>query len=170
MTRQGYDIEHLIATLKQFREKYPTLQLILEPGSAFAWQSGVLVSSVVDLVENKGIQTAMLDVSFACHMPDCLEMPYKPSIVGEINHSVGKPSYRMGGNSCLSGDFYGNWSFDSPLQIGDRIVFEDMMHYTLVKTTFFNGVTHPSIGIWTRDDKFQLLRTFGFEDYKNRMA
>ena len=170
MTRQGYDIEHLIATLKQFREKYPNLQLILEPGSAFAWQTGVLVSSVVDLVENKGVLTAMLDVSFACHMPDCLEMPYKPSIVGTVNYSVGKPSYRMGGNSCLSGDFYGNWSFDTPLQIGDRIVFEDMMHYTLVKTTMFNGVTHPSIGIWTKDDKFQLLRTFGFEDYKNRMA
>lgn len=170
MTKEGYDVEHLITLLKNFKAKYPNLQLILEPGSAFAWRTGVLVSSVVDVVENKGIKTAMLDVSFSCHMPDCLEMPYKPAIVGATDAVSGKPTYRMGGNSCLSGDFYGSWSFDEDLKIGDRIVFEDMIHYTMVKTTMFNGVSHPAIGIWTKDQKFRLIREFGYEDYKMRMS
>lgn len=170
MTRADYDVEHLITLLKNFKAKYPHLQLILEPGSAFAWRTGVLVSSVVDVVENKGIKTAMLNVSFACHMPDCLEMPYKPAIVGATDAVAGKPTYRMGGNSCLSGDFYGEWSFDEELKIGDRIVFEDMIHYTMVKTTMFNGVSHPSMGIWTTANEFKLIREFGYEDYKNRMS
>jgi carboxynorspermidine decarboxylase len=170
MTREGYDVEHLIRLLKDFQAKYPHLQLILEPGSAFAWRTGVLVSTVVDIVENHGIKTAMLDVSFSCHMPDCLEMPYKPAIIGATNCEKGKPTYRMGGNSCLAGDFYGDWSFDKELKIGDRIVFDDMMHYTMVKTTMFNGVTHPSIGIWTKNDAFKLIRKFSYEDYKSRMS
>ena len=170
MTREGYNIDHLISLLTSFRAKYPHLQIILEPGSAFAWKTGVLVSSVVDIVENKGITTAMLDVSFACHMPDCLEMPYKPSITGAIDALEGKPAYRMGGNSCLSGDYMGDWSFDQELKIGDRVVFEDMIHYTMVKTTMFNGVTHPGIGIWTMNNEFRLIREFGYEDYKNRMS
>ncbi len=170
MTREGYDVEHLINLLRSFKSKYPHLQIILEPGSAFAWRTGVLVSSVVDIVENKGIKTAMLDVSFACHMPDCLEMPYKPSIVGATDRFTGKPTYRMGGNSCLSGDFYGDWSFENELKIGDKIVFEDMIHYTMVKTTMFNGVSHPGIGIWTKESEFKMLREFGYEDFKNRMS
>ena len=170
MTKAGYDVEHLVSLLQKFKEKYPHLQLILEPGSAFAWQTGVLVSSVIDIVENKGIKTAMLDVSFSNHMPDCLEMPYKPAIVGATDVDTSKPTYRMGGNSCLSGDFMGSWSFDKELKIGDRIVFEDMIHYTMVKTTMFNGVSHPSIGIWTANNEFQLVREFGYEDYKNRMS
>ncbi len=170
MTKAGYDVEHLIRLLQNFKAKYPHLQLILEPGSAFAWRTGVLVSSVVDIVENKGIKTAMLDVSFSNHMPDCLEMPYKPAIVGATDAIAGKPTYRMGGNSCLSGDFYGSWSFHEELKIGDRIVFEDMIHYTMVKTNMFNGVSHPSIGIYTNDNEFKLLREFGYEDYKNRMS
>ena len=170
MTKEGYDTEHLITLLKNFKAKYPHLQLILEPGSAFAWRTGVLVSSVVDIVENKGIKTAMLDVSFSCHMPDCLEMPYKPAILGATDAIAGKPTYRMGGNSCLSGDFYGSWSFDEELKIGDRIIFEDMIHYTMVKTTMFNGVSHPSIGIWTKENEFKLVREFGYEDYKGRMS
>jgi len=170
MTRDGYDVEHLISLLTAFKAKYPHLQLILEPGSAFAWRTGVLVSSVVDLVENKGIHTAMLDVSFACHMPDCLEMPYKPDIVGAVDAAPGKPNYRMGGNSCLSGDYFDSWSFDRELKIGDLIVFEDMIHYTMVKTTMFNGVSHPGIGIWTKDNKFKMIREFGYEDYKGRMS
>ena len=170
MTKEGYDIEHLIKLLQNFKAKYPHLQLILEPGSAFAWKTGVLVSSVIDIVENKGIKTAMLDVSFSCHMPDCLEMPYKPAILGASDVKAGKPTYRMGGNSCLSGDFFGSWSFDEELCIGDKIVFDDMIHYTMVKTTMFNGVSHPSIGIWTQDQKFKLIREFGYEDYKNRMS
>jgi carboxynorspermidine decarboxylase len=170
MTRDDYDVEHLISLLKSLKAKYPHLQIILEPGSAFAWRTGVLVSSVVDIVENRGVKTAMLDVSFACHMPDCLEMPYKPSIVGASDAIPRRPVYRMGGNSCLSGDFMGDWSFDKELKIGDRIVFEDMIHYTMVKTTMFNGVTHPGIGIWTNQNQFRLLREFGYQDYKNRMS
>jgi len=170
MTREGYDTNHLISLLKSFKAKYPHLHLILEPGSAFAWKTGVLVSSVIDIVENKGIKTAILDVSFACHMPDCLEMPYKPSIIGATDAIPGKPTYRMGGNSCLSGDFMGDWSFDEELKPGDRIVFDDMIHYTMVKTTMFNGVTHPSIGIWTTGNEFRLIREFGYEDYKSRMS
>jgi carboxynorspermidine decarboxylase len=170
MTRVDYDVEHLIQLLLSFKTKYPHLQLILEPGSAFAWRTGVLVSSVVDVVENQGVQTAMLDVSFSCHMPDCLEMPYKPAIVGATDAIAGKPTYRMGGNSCLSGDFYGDWSFDQPLKVGDPVIFEDMIHYTMVKTTMFNGVSHPSIGIWTKENDFKLIREFGYEDYKQRMS
>jgi len=170
MTREGYNTDHLIQVLKAFKGKYPHLQLILEPGSAFAWRTGELVSTVQDIVENKGIKTAMLDISFSCHMPDCLEMPYKPTILGATDAVPGKPTYRMGGNSCLAGDFFGDWSFDKPLQVGDRIVFEDMIHYTMVKTTMFNGVTHPSIGIWTKDNEFRLVREFGYEDYKGRMS
>lgn len=170
MTREGYNTEHLIQVLKAFKAKHPHLQLILEPGSAFAWRTGDLVATVLDIVENKGIKTAMLDVSFSCHMPDCLEMPYKPAITGATDAVAGKPTYRMGGNSCLAGDFYGDWSFEQPLQPGDRIIFEDMIHYTMVKTTMFNGVSHPSIGIWTKDNGFQLVREFGYEDYKGRLS
>jgi carboxynorspermidine decarboxylase len=170
MTRKSYDVEHLIVLLTNFHAKHPNLQLILEPGSAFVWQTGVLVSTIVDMVENKGIKTAMLDVSFSCHMPDCLEMPYKPIIIGASDVIQGKPVYRMGGNSCLAGDFCGDWSFNRKLKIGDRIVFDDMIHYTMVKTTMFNGVSHPSIGIWTKENKFRLIRKFGYEDYKNRIS
>ena len=169
MTREGYDVEHLVCLLRDFRARHPHIQVILEPGSAFAWRAGVLVSTVQDVVENHGVRTAMLDVSFACHMPDCLEMPYKPSIVGATEPVAGQPTYRMGGNSCLAGDYCGDWSFDRELRPGDRIVFEDMMHYTTVKTTMFNGVTHPSIGLWTAGGDFRLLREFGYEDYKARM-
>lgn len=169
MTRKDYDVEHLIQIIKGFRSRYPWLKVILEPGSAFAWQTGELVSTVVDIVENHGIKTAILNVSFACHMPDCLEMPYKPAILGATDEVEGKPTYRMGGNSCLSGDFVGSWSFDHELQVGEKIVFMDMIHYTTVKTTLFNGVSHPSIVLWTQDNKMEVLRKFGYEDYKSRM-
>jgi carboxynorspermidine decarboxylase len=169
MTRKGYDVDHLIKILKRFREK-SDLHIILEPGSAFAWETGELVATVEDIVENQGIETAILDVSFTAHMPDCLEMPYKPKIAGATEPVPGKPTYRIGGNSCLSGDVMGEWSFDRELKPGDRIVFLDMIHYTMVKTTTFNGVHHPSIGIWTIDDKFRLIRDFGYEDYKNRLS
>ncbi|MDR1698865.1 MAG: carboxynorspermidine decarboxylase, partial [Prevotellaceae bacterium] len=171
MTREGYDTEHLIRLLKNFKTKYPHLQIILEPGSAFAWRVGELVSTVVDIVENHGVKTAMLDVSFACHMPDCLEMPYQPNVVGaEICNNEGENIYRLGGNSCLSGDFIGNWRFEKPLQTGDRIIFEDMIHYTMVKTTMFNGVSHPDIAVWTQDNELKVVREFGYEDYKKRLS
>lgn len=171
MTRDGYNVDHLVLLLKSFRAKYPNLKIIMEPGSAFAWETGVLVSSVVDVVENKGIKTAILDVSFACHMPDCLEMPYKPRIRGAYHEPIeGLPTYRMGGNSCLSGDFIGEWSFDEPLEVGDKIVFEDMIHYTIVKTTMFNGISHPAIALWTKDNHLEVLREFDYSDYKGRMS
>lgn len=171
MTHKDYNTDHLVDLLKGLKARYPHLEIILEPGSAFAWETGVLVATVADIVENQGVQTAMLNVSFACHMPDCLEMPYKPRIRGAYQEPVaGKPTYRMGGNSCLSGDFMGDWSFDAPLAVGDRIVFEDMIHYTIVKTTLFNGVTHPSIGLWRVDGRFELYRRFTYEDYKSRMS
>ena len=171
MTHEDYDVEHLIDLLLNFKRRYPHLKIIMEPGGAFVWETGVLVSTVTDIVENHGIKTAMLNVSFSCHMPDCLEMPYKPVIRGAYQQAVpDKPTYRMGGNSCLAGDFMGDWSFDEPLKVGDRIVFEDMIHYTIVKTTMFNGVAHPSIGLWTKDNEFVLYREFGYADYKNRMS
>ena len=169
ITRQGYDVDHLIKILKKFREKYG-LHVILEPGSAFVWETGELVATVEDIVENQGIKTAILNVSFIAHMPDCLEMPYKPKIAGATHPVPGKPTYRMGGNSCLSGDFMGEWSFERDLKPGDKIVFLDMIHYTMVRTTTFNGVHHPSIGIWTLDNKFRLIKEFGYEDYKNRLS
>ena len=169
ITRKNYDTAHLIRILKDFRERWG-IHVILEPGSAFAWETGELVSTVEDIVENQGMKTAILDVSFTAHMPDCLEMPYKPVIINASEPIEGKPTYRMGGNSCLSGDVMGDWSFDNELKPGDRIIFFDMIHYTMVKTTTFNGVHHPSIGIWTKDGKFRLLREFGYEDYKNRLS
>lgn len=170
MTRQGYNVEKLISLLRDFKKRWP-VHVILEPGSAFAWETGVLIADVLDVVENKGIHTAMLNVSFAAHMPDCLEMPYKPRIEGAHFDPVpGKPTYRMGGNSCLSGDFTGYWSFDQELRPGDRIVFEDMIHYTMVKTNFFNGVAHPSIGILRSNGTFEMVRSFGYADYKNKLS
>ncbi|MDR1699194.1 MAG: carboxynorspermidine decarboxylase [Prevotellaceae bacterium] len=178
MTRKDYDVEHLVSLLKNFKRKHPHLQIILEPGAAFVWQAGELVSTVQDVVENGGIKTAILDVSFACHTPDCLEMPYQPEILGanicgDAMYCVStdcQNTYRMGGNSCLSGDFLGDWHFEKPLSAGDRIIFQDMIHYTTVKTTMFNGVSHPAIGLWTCDGKFVLLREFSSKDYKNRMC
>ncbi len=169
MTRKDYNTDHLINLLGDFKKR-TGLHLILEPGSAFAWETGELVSTVEDIVENQGIKTAILDVSFTAHMPDCLEMPYKPKIEGATDTVEGKPVYRIGGNSCLSGDVMGDWSFDKDLKPGDRLIFWDMIHYTMVKTTTFNGVHHPSIGIWTTDGKFRLLREFGYSDYKNRLS
>ena len=169
ITGKGYDTNHLIKILKEFKER-TGLHIILEPGSAFAWETGELIATVEDIVVNKGIKTAILDVSFTAHMPDCLEMPYKPKIMGATDPVEGKPTYRMGGNSCLSGDFMGDWSFEKELKPGDRIVFMDMIHYTMVKTTTFNGVQHPSIGIWTKEGKFRLIKEFGYNDYKNRLS
>lgn len=170
MTRKDYDTEHLISLLQAFNKKYPNLKLILEPGSAFTWQTGELVSTIVDIVESKGIKTAILDVSFACHMPDCLEMPYQPTIRGAVEPSSDLPCYRMGGNSCLSGDFIGDWYFEQELKIGDRIVFEDMIHYTVVKTNMFNGISHPSLAIWGCDDQLHVFREYTYQDYKARMS
>ena len=173
MTRKDYDIKRLISILKKFKTKYPHLKVILEPGSAFAWQTGPLVSQVVDIVEDKGITTAILNVSFTCHMPDCLEMPYYPNVRTakhvEDSEQHEKNVYRLGGNSCLSGDWLGYWKFDHELQIGENIVFEDMLHYTTVKTNMFNGITHPDIALLKQDGELETLRNFTYNDYKQRM-
>lgn len=166
MTRKDYDVELLVSLMQGFHQRYPWLKVILEPGSAFAWQTGPLVSHVVDIVEDHGIKTAILDVSFTCHMPDCLEMPYYPEVRGAVH---GEEGYRLGGNSCLSGDFMGYWRFDHELEVGEEVIFEDMIHYTMVKTTMFNGITHPALGMLHQDGKFEILREFGYDDYKNRM-
>lgn len=178
MTRADYDVNHLIALLNGLHERYPNLHIILEPGSAFAWQTGSLVASVVDIVENRGIRTAILDVSFTCHMPDCLEMPYQPKVTDaesmEPDAVKNAPHeqniYRLGGNSCLSGDYMGSWRFPAPLKIGDRVVFEDMIHYTTVKTNMFNGISHPSIALLRRDGTLDVMRQFTYEDYRDRMC
>ena len=170
MTHADYDCDELIAVLKAFKARHPHLRLILEPGSAFTWRTGYLVSTVEDIVRDGKVQTAMLDVSFACHMPDCLEMPYKPAILGAHDPEEGESAWRMGGNSCLAGDFYGDWAFEREPRVGDRIVFEDMIHYTMVKTTMFNGVHHPSIAIARKSGEVEVIREFGYEDYKNRMS
>ena len=193
MTRKDYDVPRLISILKGLHERYPWLHIILEPGSAFAWQTGPLVSHVVDIVEDKGIRTAILDVSFTCHMPDCLEMPYMPEVRGAKispvpseggeclpDSDARRPSsplgrsgevflYRLGGNSCLSGDFMSSWCFDHELQVGEEIIFEDMIHYTTVKTCMFNGITHPAIGMLHTDGRLEMLREFSYEDYRERM-
>ena len=173
VTRKGYDIELLERIMKGFHQRYPHLKVIFEPGSAFAWQTGPLVAHVVDIVNDRGIKTAILDVSFTCHMPDCLEMPYHPEVRGaelvDLEEATKENTYRLGGNSCLSGDFMGSWRFKNPLVIGQEIIFEDMIHYTTVKTNMFNGISHPSIGMLHMDGKLEILRHFGYEDYRNRM-
>lgn len=170
MTRDGYDTDHLIKLLKEFKSRYPWLKVIMEPGSAFTWRTGDLITSVVDIVSNQGVNTAIIDASFACHMPDCLEMPYKPAITESVEVDSSLPTYRLGGNSCLSGDFVGDWSFVKPLQIGDKLTLEDMNHYTTVKTTMFNGIQHPAIVFCDKDGECSYLRQFTYEDYKNRMS
>lgn len=171
MTRQGYDVDLLVDTLKKFRRRHPSVHIILEPGSAFTWRTGDLKVSVVDIVKNQGISTAIIDASFACHMPDCLEMPYKPLITESLGQEPveGKPTYRLGGNSCLSGDFVGDWSFPQPLQRGDLLTLEDMNHYTNVKTTMFNGLDHPDVVIACADGTLRYLRRYDYSDYKSRM-
>lgn len=169
MTRKGYDTEHLIQLLKAFKAKHQ-VDVILEPGSAIAWDTGPLVSTVLDIVENRGKKTAILDISFTAHMPDTLEMPYRPRIAEASDPVEGKPTYRIGGVSCLSGDYMEAYSFERELNIGDRVIFEDMIHYTMVKTTMFNGVKHPAICIWRENEELEIVRQFSYEDYKNRLS
>lgn len=170
MTQKDYDVEHLIALLQDFRRRHPHLKVILEPGSAVAWETGDLVTTVLDIVENQGIKTLMIDASFTAHMPDTLEMPYRPAIFGAGEPERGKPTFRIGGISCLSGDYLGAYSFEQAPAVGDRLILRDMIHYTMVKTTTFNGVKHPAIAIWTEQEELQIVRTFAYEDFKNRLS
>lgn len=169
MTRKDYNVDHLIALLKQLHDEYPNLELIMEPGSAFTWQTGDLVTEVLDVVEDSGIKTGIIDASFACHMPDCLEMPYRPAILEASDDDTNGIAYRLGGNSCLSGDYVGDWKFKEPLKVGQRLTLLDMNHYTTVKTNMFNGIQHPSIWFQPISGSPRLLKEFSYEDYKNRM-
>ncbi|MCS7005345.1 MAG: carboxynorspermidine decarboxylase [Cytophagales bacterium] len=169
ITRKGYNIDLLIKTLKNFKNEYSHLEIILEPGSAVAWETGYLVATVLDIVENDGVLSAMLDVSFTCHMPDTLEMPYKPRIHGAFEPIEGLPTYKMGGLSCLAGDVMGDYSFPKPLQIGDKLIFDDMIHYTMVKTTNFNGVPLPYFAIRKESGELQIVREPRYEHFKDRL-
>lgn len=170
ITRKDYDTGHLTSLVKALHDEYPGLEIIIEPGSAFTWQTGDLVTEVLDVVEDAGIRTAIIDASFACHMPDCLEMPYRPAIAEALPDDAEGISYRLGGNSCLSGDFTGDWKFAEPLRPGNRLTLLDMNHYTTVKTNMFNGIQHPSIWWQPEIGDPILLRNFTYEDYKNRMC
>lgn len=169
ITREGYDIDGLVELVKYFREKYQ-VELYLEPGEAIAIGTGVLVGEVLDVVKN-GMETAILDISATCHMPDVLEMPYRPAITGGFDPGVKPYNYRLGGPSCLAGDVIGDWSFEKPLKPGDRLVFEDMSHYTMVKTTTFNGIQHPHLCTWEPEtDELRVVRSFGYQDFKSRLS
>ncbi|GHP75771.1 carboxynorspermidine/carboxyspermidine decarboxylase [Helicobacter pylori] len=178
ITRSDYDVNLLIQTIKDFKERYHNIEVILEPGEAIGWQCGFLIASVIDIVQNDQ-EIAILDASFSAHMPDCLEMPYRPSILKvsvendeelievEKGENQGAFSYFLGGPTCLAGDFMGSFSFDAPLKRGDKIVFQDMLHYTIVKNNSFNGVPLPSLARLDQQG-FKILKNFSYEDYKNR--
>ena len=175
VTHRDYRKDLLIGTLHDFHARYPHLDIMLEPSAAFVWETGVLVSEVLDVVTNGDTVSVMLDTSFAAHMPDCLEMPYTPRIQNGRVLQPGercKPEeirIRFGGSSCLAGDFVGDYAITKPLVVKDRVVFEDMMHYTMVKTTMFNGLDLPDIVVW-RDGKFQVIKRFSYEDYTSRLS
>jgi carboxynorspermidine decarboxylase len=169
ITRKDYDVDALIALLKTFKSKYPHLQIYLEPGEAIGWQTGYLEATVLDIVHN-GMQIAILDTSAECHMPDTLAMPYRAEIRGASLPNEKPYTYRLGGNTCLAGDIIGDYSFDTPLQVGDKIILEDMIHYTMVKTTTFNGINLPSIAIKRKDGTIEIVREYGYESYKDRLS
>jgi carboxynorspermidine decarboxylase len=169
ITREGYDIDGLVELVKYFREKY-AVEVYLEPGEAIAIGTGILVSEVLDVVKN-GMETAILDVSATCHMPDILEMPYRPAITGGFDAGEKPYNYRLGGPSCLAGDIIGDWSFEQPLLPGDRVVFEDMAHYTMVKTTTFNGIQHPHLCTYEPETgELQIVRSFSYPDFRSRLS
>ena len=172
MTKEGYDVDLLINSLSDLRARYPHLEVILEPGSAMVWQTGTLNAEVLDIVDNYGSKTLMLDVSFTCHMPDTLEMPYRPVITGASAEVDPKYpyAYRLGGMSCLAGDYLAEYFFHQPVRPGDALVFEDMAHYTTVKTTMFNGVPHPDIVLVDANGEELQRRHFSYEDYEARMG
>lgn len=169
ITRADYDIERLVRVLKGFQSRYPHLTVYLEPGEAVALDAGVLVASVLDITQNHDVSNAILDTSATCHMPDVLEMPYRPNIIGAAGAGEKPHTYRLGGLSCLAGDVIGDYSFDEPLNLGDRLVFTDMAIYSMVKTNTFNGVRLPWIYYGCKDGELELVRQFGYDDFKGRL-
>ena len=168
ITRSDYDIELLVSILNRLKNTYH-LRIYVEPGEAVALNTGYLVSEVVDIIRN-GIDIAILDASASCHMPDVLEMPYRPQIIGAGMPSEKEYTYRLGGPTCLAGDIIGDYSFDRPLKAGDRLVFCDMAHYSMVKNNTFNGIALPAIVAAGRDRKVSLVRSFGYDDFKGRLS
>jgi carboxynorspermidine decarboxylase len=168
ITKKGYDIERLICIIKEFRLKYQ-IDVYMEPGEAVAWETGYLVSTVLDVFEN-GMNVAILDTSAEAHMPDTLAMPYRADVRGSGVAGEKEYTYRLGGNTCLAGDIMGDYSFDKPLEIGDTIIFEDQIHYTFVKSTTFNGIKLPSLVIKRQSGESELIKEFGYEDYRDRLS
>lgn len=168
ITRGDYDTELLIRTVNSFKRRYG-VQVHLEPGEAVALNAGVLVSTVLDVVHN-GVEIAILDTSAEAHMPDILAAPYRPRIIGAGRPRELRYTYRLGGLTCLAGDVIGDYSFANRLKPGDRLVFLDMAHYSMVKTTTFNGIRLPAIALYTRNGKIRTVRRFGYEDYKGRLS
>ncbi len=168
VTKEGYDLDEICELISNFQNRYH-VQVILEPGEAVVYQTGVLVASVVDIIRND-MDIAILDTSASAHMPDILEMPYRPEIEGAEQPFIYPYTYRLGGLTCLSGDVIGDFSFESPLKIGQKLIFKDMAQYTMVKTTLFNGLNLPSIGYLTKQREFELIREFDYMDFKNRLS
>lgn len=169
ITAEGYDVDGLIARIRAFQDQHQ-LQVYLEPGEAIAIQTGVLVSTVLDVLDYQQ-SLAILDTSATCHMPDTLEMPYRAGIFGSGEAGEKRYTYRLGGQTCLAGDVMGDYSFDTPLQVGQRLMFDDMSHYTMVKTSTFNGIGLPSIALWNSDtDELKVIKQFGYQDFKYRLS
>lgn len=168
ITRPDYDIETLIRCIAFFQDKYG-IKVYLEPGEAVALNTGYLAAGVLDIVEN-GMKIAILDASAACHMPDVLEMPYRPNIIGAGMPDEYAHTYRLGGNTCLAGDVIGDYSFKQPLKHGDRLIFCDMAHYTMVKNNTFNGINLPSIALYSKAEGVKIIKRFGYEDFKTRLS
>ena len=168
ITKKGYDVKKLIKIIKDFRSKYD-VEVYLEPGEAVGWESGFLVSSVLDVFKN-GMNIAILDTSAEAHMPDTLAMPYRAEVRDASVANKKKYTYRLGGNTCLAGDIMGDYSFDKPLKAGDKVIFEDQIHYTFVKSTTFNGINLPSLAIYKKDGTLEIVKEFGYDDYKNRLS
>lgn len=169
ITRVDYDVDRLIEVIRAFKARHNNITVYLEPGEAVGWQTGPLVASVLDIVHN-GMNIAILDTSAEAHMPDTLAMPYRAMIRGSGEAGEKAHTYRLGGNTCLAGDIMGDYSFDAPLQVGDKLIFEDQIHYTFVKNTTFNGVKLPSLALWTKEDQLKIIHEFTYEDYKNRLS
>jgi carboxynorspermidine decarboxylase len=175
ITRADYDIDRLIELIRYIKKTY-NVHVILEPGEAVGWQTGYLRAKVLDVMDSQGINVIVMDASVSAHMPDCIEMPYKPKVLGATDaEQVGRSNaelapWRIGGGTCLAGDFVGDYQFEKEPQIGDALIFNDMIHYTMVKTTNFNGVQLPSIGIWKENDRFELVKSFGYESYRDRLS
>ncbi len=169
INHENYDLNKLIERIKKFKSTFPNIDMIFEPGGAIVYNAGWLVSTVLDIVRNEK-NILILDTSATAHMPDVLEMPYRPRVIGSGQANEKAHTYLLGGRTCLSGDIIGEYSFDKEIKIGDKVIFEDMMQYTMVKNTTFNGIPLPDIGILTKNNSYEVVKSFGYEDFKMRLS